>query len=352
MPEALPDLALLPDLPRDGERPVFEAPWQAQAFAMAHELQAAGHFSWTEWSEALGRAIAAAKARGDPDRGDTYYEHWLACLESMLASKDLLTPAALAQRRQRLRREHEQAHHADHRHDGHAGEASEHVAQVERQLRGPGSRWSIGILGAIGEFGYDAGEPAAIDTTGAIKTVVTPRGAIAVHLVDDVRCIAHESGEEGGGEALSFCLPERAALLPVHDVPTELGPDVDAITTDKRSHRLFDLGLGSPYLQFCIRTSDPELLAVLRGSLASSLLDPTSVARSELLRRSPHRVIVSRLGRIEVYQAIPSAAGDAASLQGPHTHLLPELLETRRTHPEALPIPEAWIPCLTLYPAR
>jgi hypothetical protein len=32
----------------DGE-PVFAEPWQAQAFALAVELSAKGHFTWKEW---------------------------------------------------------------------------------------------------------------------------------------------------------------------------------------------------------------------------------------------------------------------------------------------------------------
>ncbi len=84
---ALPHLSGSTELPRQGERPVFKEPWEAQAFAMAHELHEAGHFTWAEWSEQLGRVIDAARARGDPDLGDTYSEHWLTCLEAVVADK-------------------------------------------------------------------------------------------------------------------------------------------------------------------------------------------------------------------------------------------------------------------------
>ena len=69
--------AALPDLPRDREGPVFREPWEAQAFAIAVALHDRGVFTWGEWAERLGAEIKRAQAAGDPDRGDTYYHHWL-----------------------------------------------------------------------------------------------------------------------------------------------------------------------------------------------------------------------------------------------------------------------------------
>jgi len=93
------DLDRLPLLPRDDDGPVFAEAWEAQAFAMAIELSRRGVFAWTEWAAALSAEIAAAKARGEHDRGDTYYHHWLAALEKLVAAKALLSPAELAARK-------------------------------------------------------------------------------------------------------------------------------------------------------------------------------------------------------------------------------------------------------------
>jgi nitrile hydratase accessory protein len=90
-------------LPRDAEGPVFAEAWQAQAFAIAVELSRQGGFTWTEWAAALAAEIAAAKARGDPDRGDTYYHHWLAALEKLVAAKNLLDTGELAARKEAWR---------------------------------------------------------------------------------------------------------------------------------------------------------------------------------------------------------------------------------------------------------
>lgn len=85
----------LPDLPRDDDGPVFREPWEAQAFAMALSLYDHGLFTWTEWAAALADEIKVAQANGDPDTGTTYYRHWLATLEKIVATKGVATPETL-----------------------------------------------------------------------------------------------------------------------------------------------------------------------------------------------------------------------------------------------------------------
>jgi nitrile hydratase accessory protein len=89
MNAARPHLEALPGLPRDAEGPVFAAPWQAQAFALALALHARGVYTWPEWAAALAQAIRAAGQAGDPGDGSTYYLHWLQALETLVASKGL-----------------------------------------------------------------------------------------------------------------------------------------------------------------------------------------------------------------------------------------------------------------------
>ena len=90
----------LPALPRDeAGAPVFGAPWEAQAFAMAVRLHEAGHFTWPECAERLGREIKRGQAAGDLDRGDTYYHHWLATLEGIVAEKGLVGADELSRRK-------------------------------------------------------------------------------------------------------------------------------------------------------------------------------------------------------------------------------------------------------------
>lgn len=80
-------VAPLPHQPMAGDESVFREPWEAHAFALAVSLHQKGLFSWTEWAAALAAQIARAQAHGDADLGDTYYRHWLAALESLVAEK-------------------------------------------------------------------------------------------------------------------------------------------------------------------------------------------------------------------------------------------------------------------------
>ena len=77
----------VPSIPRDADGPVFREPWEAQAFAMTLALHERGVFTWGEWAEALGAEIKRAQAAGDPDTGETYYSHWLAALEGLVAAR-------------------------------------------------------------------------------------------------------------------------------------------------------------------------------------------------------------------------------------------------------------------------
>jgi nitrile hydratase accessory protein len=91
--------AALPSLPRDEGGPVFREPWEAQAFAMTLALYKRGLFTWPEWAAALGAEIKRAQQAGDPDAGDTYYRHWLAALERLIAEKGIADAGVLSRYR-------------------------------------------------------------------------------------------------------------------------------------------------------------------------------------------------------------------------------------------------------------
>jgi nitrile hydratase accessory protein len=78
------------------DRPQFREPWEAQAFAMTMALFDQGLFTWSEWAATLAEEIKRAQHDGDPDTGETYYRHWLAALERLVAEKGVGSAAALA----------------------------------------------------------------------------------------------------------------------------------------------------------------------------------------------------------------------------------------------------------------
>jgi nitrile hydratase accessory protein len=91
--------ATLPRIRADAQGPVFDEPWQAQAFALVVHLHAAGAFSWTDWANALAGELKNADSRGEADDGGRYYEYWLAALERLLIARGLAGADALALRK-------------------------------------------------------------------------------------------------------------------------------------------------------------------------------------------------------------------------------------------------------------
>lgn len=62
----------------------FEAPWQAEAFALSVALRDAGLFTAAEWAQALGRERTGTEIAAD---GRDYYQSVLRALERLLAEK-------------------------------------------------------------------------------------------------------------------------------------------------------------------------------------------------------------------------------------------------------------------------
>jgi nitrile hydratase accessory protein len=91
-------------IPGDEHGPVFHAPWEAEAFALAVALNERGLFTWKEWAVTLGDEIKKAQAAGDPDTGETYYLHWLATLERILAEKGVVERRVLTRTREAWQR--------------------------------------------------------------------------------------------------------------------------------------------------------------------------------------------------------------------------------------------------------
>lgn len=96
--------SLLPGQPELEGEPVFREPWEAQAFAMTVRLHEQGLFTWTRWAATLAEEITRAQEAGDPDAGDTYYHHWLAALERLVAETGAASPEAQERTREAWRR--------------------------------------------------------------------------------------------------------------------------------------------------------------------------------------------------------------------------------------------------------
>jgi hypothetical protein len=216
---------------------------------------------------------------------------------------------------------------------------------VARHLHDPQTSWAIGTFGAIAEFHRDPDEPVELSADGAL----TARGGIRVQPSDAVRIVAWERPTSGDSwtHGVALCLTADAGAMGRRTTITELGPDRDALDRNASEATLFDLGIGAPHCDACIRVEDPAMLEALRAAAGRPLL--ASGLMPDLAAASPTRVFVSRLGRLEVRTPIPKP--DGRTPDGPHTHVLPDLLKHRRTHPATVPLPEGMVPSAEIFPA-
>ena len=211
--------------------------------------------------------------------------------------------------------------------------------------------WSVGTFGAIAEFTRDHGEPADLHQTREGISVVTDKGGLRIVPLPGLRLIASESPKTASwSHRVALCLPQESCAMSRRTVLTEVGPDRGALRAQDRDGVLFDLGLGTLQIDACIRVSDPDVVAALRGRTGKSVFAAENDVMRVLLAANPHRVFASRVARAEVFQPIPPPGG--RSPDGPHTHVLPKLLERGRTHAATEPLPDGWIPCAHLYPAH
>jgi hypothetical protein len=226
-------------------------------------------------------------------------------------------------------------------------------AQVQKllseQILDPGTHWSLGTFGGIAEFSRDPDEAVKLTTSGGHVVAVTERGAVAIEAHKKLRPFASESiTKQNWSHRVALCLPEDVCAMNRRRLLTELGADSGALREQDRDGVLFDVGLDALQADLCIRTSDPEAIANLRTLAGRSVFESGNPAMGVILSTNPHRVFISRIGRLEVYQQIPLATGK--SPDGPHTHVLPKLLRSKRTHPATEPVPEGWVPCAHFYP--
>jgi predicted Fe-S protein YdhL (DUF1289 family) len=224
------------------------------------------------------------------------------------------------------------------------------LAFISETFRPGDGTWVHGIFGAVGEFCIGKNETCEVVAEGERITAQTERGAFRIDVTDQVRALSMTM-KVGAvtREVIVLAVPRGRVSRAANQGLTALGPDRDAIRSHERNERLFDLGLGTLAAGFCVRTSDLELTRELescRGQGWAALLARLGGA---IVKVSPARVILSPIGRVEVFTPIPLPSG--RSPDGPHTHFLPIHVAVGREMPPGLELPEALVPCGIFYPA-
>ncbi len=227
--------------------------------------------------------------------------------------------------------------------------ADEVAGFIEESLRQRAGVWVLGVYGAVGEFLIGPDEDVEIVSSAETVTARTPRGAL--RLAKHPKTVAFAIGQKAGEaapRAIGFALPAGRVNLPGDSGLRRLGPDLDAVSAEHQGQPLYDLGLGRKAARFCVRSADPQLIEAL--AIAEGMSWPDLLARTanEILRVSPARVIETGLGRVEIFTPIPSPGG--ISPDGPHTHLLSDLISLGRDTPPDWDLQPVFAPAAMFYP--
>jgi hypothetical protein len=200
----------------------------------------------------------------------------------------------------------------------------EHLAQVT-------SSWEAGAPGALATLTRLPDEPAQRGP----NSLVTPQGGIRLVLPDDAVAVAYEAPSERDPlrweQVVAFCVRDPARAC--RTVVTELGPDRDALRPRDLGGVLFDLGLGVPTADVCVRATDRATLEALRDAAGSGIGDG-------LAGLTFHVVVETAVGRLELTHPQPGSGLRLMSFRTAAPHL-PEgftsVLRLRPAHPAESP---------------
>lgn len=82
---------------QDGQRPRFNEPWEAEAYALVQVLLESHRISPREWASTFGGALREV-AVATPDSDDQYYSSLATALERVLVANGTLREVDIAQR--------------------------------------------------------------------------------------------------------------------------------------------------------------------------------------------------------------------------------------------------------------
>jgi nitrile hydratase accessory protein len=87
-------------LPRKNGELVFEAPWEGRAFGLAVVLHRQEQYPWDAFRDRLICEIAdwEAENQNQAPAEWSYYERWLAALETLLVAEGIVTPEEIEAR--------------------------------------------------------------------------------------------------------------------------------------------------------------------------------------------------------------------------------------------------------------
>ena len=209
--------------------------------------------------------------------------------------------------------------------------------------------WSMGVQGALAEFAFTVERPVvSVRRSGRVVEALAAGGGLRLCITDETQAFAvADPHRPDGVAAVYLAVPRRGLPGPAAGVAVADG-DPGSLRPEDGDDLLVDLAVGHAAAAFCVRTGDAELADRLRAVEGASWRDALDRVGHAVVAASPHRVVTTPLGRVEVYAAIPPER--EASPEGPHTHLLPALLATGRELPAGVDQPPALAPAAAFHP--
>ena len=209
--------------------------------------------------------------------------------------------------------------------------------------------WVFGVVGAVGEFTAAPCERVSLIYEDDVILAHTKNGAMQIKINDEVRALTFEQSDPTIASLILLVVKKKSGNIPTANVITDLGKDVKPLFKSD-NQRLFDLGLGRKEARFSVRVASGSASKALKNTLGQNFKKAFPFIAEALIQESPTRVIDTAIGRIEVQGKIPPP--EASSPLGPHTHLLPNELETGRPLPIGMEIPSSYLPGAIFYPAK
>ncbi|MEM6373703.1 MAG: DUF1289 domain-containing protein [Pseudomonadota bacterium] len=220
---------------------------------------------------------------------------------------------------------------------------------VISSLKAGRGTWVIGVVGAVAEFTAAPDATVEVRTDGDEITAFTRNGAIRMVINDNIRALTFDPDDWPSEPRIVLAVKRGSGGVPVAAGVSDLGSDNRPLFQEGAA-RLYDLGLRRKEGRFCVRVRDPAAQEALNGAVGQAFAQALPKIGGPLVVASPARVVESALGRIEVQGQIPPP--NARSPDGPHTHLLPDHLETGRALPVGMDLPRAYLPGAIFYPPR
>ncbi|MEM7468696.1 MAG: hypothetical protein AAF387_17645 [Pseudomonadota bacterium] len=164
---------------------------------------------------------------------------------------------------------------------------------IEGQMRNRRCGFSVGGFGALAEYQDDAGK-INVASDGKLEAH-SARGALRINFTGNESALAYETLSSRAdswqhGLTIFGKLDEFGGAC--RNVLTELGPDQAALAQHEMGASVFDLGVGLPNVDFCVRTSDSDLIKRLRRQIGNSIFEVEQHVIDDVIDASPSRVVI------------------------------------------------------------